>query len=145
MDKKDRKDPKYPWNNPIVPLNLKSLVNSDTMYAKPSDGKRISKNIWINFREIPPKDQFSGCCKHLLKIFQLAPSWTVNYFDEEKRNEFMERYFKGSAIYWAYHIINPQIGVSKSDIWRYCVLYAFGGFYLDDDADMKTPLDQVSL
>jgi mannosyltransferase OCH1-like enzyme len=32
---------------------------------------------------------------------------------------------------------------SKADIWRYAVLYTYGGMYIDDDSDMKTPLDEV--
>ena len=31
------------------------------------------------------------------------------------------------------------------DIWRYAVLYTFGGLYLDDDSDIRTSLDEVRL
>ena len=34
-------------------------------------------------------------------------------------------------------------GAFKADLWRYSVLYAYGGVYLDDDSDIKTPLDEV--
>ena len=34
--------------------------------------------------------------------------------------------------------------VACADMWRYAALYAFGGFYIDDDADFHTPPDQVS-
>ena len=44
---------------------------------------------------------------------------------------------------WAYHAINPAVGAAKADIWRYCVLYVYGGLYLDDDSDIRTPLDEV--
>ena len=41
-------------------------------------------------------------------------------------------------------MINPVMGSVKADIWRYCVLYTFGGLYLDDDSDIAVPLDDVS-
>ena len=26
---------------------------------------------------------------------------------------------------------------------RYCVLYTYGGSYIDDDSDMRTPMDKI--
>ena len=35
------------------------------------------------------------------------------------------------------------MGAAKADIWRYCVLWYYGGAYVDDDSDMKVPLDNM--
>ncbi|RYY75949.1 hypothetical protein EON63_18875 [archaeon] len=42
-----------------------------------------------------------------------------------------------------YDLINPLVGAARADVWRYAVLYTYGGVYLDDDSDMKTPFDDV--
>lgn len=55
----------------------------------------------------------------------------------------MNKTFHGTSILWAYNTINPLVGAARADIWRYCVLYIFGGLYLDDDSDIKTSLDNV--
>ena len=55
----------------------------------------------------------------------------------------MNTTFRDTSILWAYNAINPLVGAARADIWRYCVLYTFGGLYLDDDSDIKVPLDNV--
>lgn len=55
----------------------------------------------------------------------------------------MNSVFAGTSLLWAYHIINQRAGAAKADIWRYAVLWAYGGAYIDDDSDIGTPLDQV--
>ena len=50
----------------------------------------------------------------------------------------------GTSVEWAYRLIRaPPYFASKADLWRYAVLYTFGGMYIDDDSDIKTPLDEV--
>ena len=43
------------------------------------------------------------------------------------------------------NLLNSIAYASKADIWRYCVLYTYGGLYLDDDATLGNYLDDVSL
>ena len=42
-------------------------------------------------------------------------------------------------VYDAYTRIKP--GAFKSDLWRYCVLYVYGGFYIDIDSICLGTLD----
>ena len=52
--------------------------------------------------------------------------------------------FTGTSVQWAYNLVRtPQYFASKADIWRYAVLYTYGGMYLDDDSDIRQPLDEV--
>ena len=32
-------------------------------------------------------------------------------------------------------------GAARADMWRYAVLWVFGGAYVDDDSDIRTPFD----
>ena len=43
----------------------------------------------------------------------------------------------------AYHLISPLLGAAKADIWRYAVLWLYGGVYLDYDSDIKTLFDEL--
>ena len=50
----------------------------------------------------------------------------------------------GTSVEWAYNLIRtPPYFASKADLWRYAVMYTYGGMYLDDDSDIRTPLDEV--
>lgn len=59
------------------------------------------------------------------------------------KDEFMRRIFANTSLLWAYEAINPICGAAKADIWRYAVLYLYGGVYIDDDSDLIAPLNDV--
>ena len=73
-------------------------------------------------------------------------------FDDNDCKEFIKKHFEIN-IYIAYCRIIP--GAFKADLWRYCVLYIYGGVYVDidticyneidlflnDDIEFMTPID----
>lgn len=91
------------------------------------------------------KNRQEALPQHLTALFERNPTWTVNVCDNECKDHFMTTSFANTSLAWAYFAINPLVGAARADIWRYCVLYSFGGLYLDDDSDIGTPLDQVVL
>jgi Glycosyltransferase sugar-binding region containing DXD motif len=122
---------------------LKHLPQSpDLMTPSQVDDKLIPRFIWIAVKnkndELPP---------HLVAFCSRNPSWLVNICDNDCKDHFMgpSGPFAGTSVSWAYFLINPLTGAAKADIWRYSVLYAYGGFYIDDDSDIATDLDKVSL
>lgn len=52
------------------------------------------------------------------------------YFDNNKRIEFIEKYFDKKVLL-AYLSLIP--GAFRADLWRYCVLFIKGGIYVDAD------------
>ena len=66
------------------------------------------------------------------------PDYEYNFYNAEDRQIFMKHYFNGK-VYDAYTRIKP--GAFKSDLWRYCVLYVHGGFYIDIDSICLGTLD----
>ena len=46
---------------------------------------------------------------------------------------------------WAYNAINPKLGAAKADVWRYAVMWCYGGFYMDYDSDFSVLLDDAIL
>ena len=55
----------------------------------------------------------------------------------------METFFANTSILWAFKMANPLIGVSYSDMWRYCALWLFGGVYIDDDSSIGNLFDDI--
>ena len=60
--------------------------------------------------------------------------------DQNDRDEFIKSNFD-TATYNAYTSL--KLGAAKADLWRYCILYKNGGIYLDMDANIVKPLDDL--
>ena len=68
------------------------------------------------------------------RLFDCYQSWDVKgythkFFDDKKADDFMKENF--NDIYEIYH--NLPLPVMKADLWRYCVIYHYGGIYADMD------------
>lgn len=77
------------------------------------------------------------------KIKNAINSWTKHkdfnytFYDDEMCDEFVKQYFDDD-VYKAYN--KCPLAVMKADLWRYCIIYQFGGIYADTDAVcMQTP------
>ena len=57
----------------------------------------------------------------------LNPEYSVLWMDDKDCDNFMRK--MGDKIYNAYDKIKP--GAFKSDLWRACLLYTYGGIYVD--------------
>lgn len=77
-----------------------------------------------NFKEVCI-EMFKNCHQ---KWVDLNPEYSIIWFSNQECDEFMKKYFKG-VINDAYLRLKP--GAYKADLWRLCILYKFGGFYID--------------
>ena len=68
----------------------------------------------------------------------MNPDYTYHLYDKNEREEFLKNNFDKS-IYDAYSKIIP--GAYKADLWRYCILYIYGGVYVDIDSLCMGNLD----
>eukprot|EP01039_Chlorochromonas_danica_P008965 gene8965-9895_t len=100
--------------------------------------KHIPRRLWIAVKHrddpLPP---------HLKELFDRNPGWEVTICDNLCKDSFMTNQFANTSVSAIYHLINPLVGAARADVWRYAVLYTYGGVYLDDDSDIKVPLDDV--
>jgi mannosyltransferase OCH1-like enzyme len=128
------KDEQSPWNLPLFPTNAPGYPNSSY-----ESNKKISKLVWIGYRKTPGINETSA---HVLKMKKKNLDWKFHLWGIEKHH-FMETYFFNTSVLWAFNHVNPAIGVSWSDIWRLCVLWAYGGFYIDDDSYIDTPFNNI--
>jgi len=66
------------------------------------------------------------------------PDYEFYFYDKEDRELFIKNNFP-KKIYDAYCRILP--GAYKADLWRYCILYIYGGVYVDIDSLCLSKLD----
>jgi hypothetical protein len=66
------------------------------------------------------------------------PNYAYFLYDENERKEFIKKYFD-KTIYNVYCRILP--GAFKADLWRYCILYIYGGIFVDIDTICMNSVD----
>lgn len=91
-----------PKYNSIIPLNLFTSWHT----------KNLSPKMYANVRSVR----------------LLNPEFNFYLFDNDDCLSFIKKYFDEDVVY-AYNKLIPQ--AYKSDLWRYCVLYIYGGIYYD--------------
>ena len=99
-----------------------------------------------------PKLLFSTCSKSQTKIGILNtqrslllrnnPDWRYQCFGDEDCKNFMKEAYAGD-VYKAFQKINPHYGAAKADLFRYCLMYKYGGIYLDYKSSARTPLTKL--
>ena len=62
------------------------------------------------------------------KIKRNNPEFTYHLYDDNMCRNFIEQHFEKDVLY-TFDKLKP--GAYKADLWRYCILYKFGGIYMD--------------
>lgn len=70
---------------------------------------------------------------------QICSNCQFIFYDDTDCEELIKNNFH-QEIYNAYMKINPVYGAMKADFFRYCVLYLYGGIYLDIKSKITYPL-----
>ena len=104
----------------------------------PLAGHRVPRIIWVAVGNA--SEELPGT---LLEFFKRNSEWQVNVIGNADKDAFIDSVFANTSVQLAYHLISPLLGAAKADIWRYAVLYLFGGVYIDYDSDIRVPLDKV--
>jgi mannosyltransferase OCH1-like enzyme len=75
------------------------------------------------------------------KLINCIQSWIINtnefnyfFYNNQMCDDFIKNNFD-EKIYQAYSIL--PINVMKADLWRYCIIYYYGGIYADADTICK--------
>jgi mannosyltransferase OCH1-like enzyme len=121
------------WKLPVLPL-----TEPPNHYA--SSDRRIPRHVWISVKSVP-----ETLPHHLesLKKREEASGWKVHIEDNAAQLAFMTLYFSNTSTLWAFQQISPRVGNAASDIWRYSLLYLFGGVYLDDDSYLGSSFEKM--
>lgn len=132
---------KSPWNLPVIPNITKDAAETIANKPDPITHKYIPKHVWIAVRNA--SDERPAHYLGENGFLQRNSDWQVHFMGNLEKDHFMERNFANSSFLWAYNILNPVIGTAKSELWRLAVLYVHGGMYMDDDANIRKPLNDV--
>ena len=102
--------------------------------------RRIPPVIWQTWRNNPDPATPLGRQVRLLKARN--PAHEYHFVDDEAQAAFMRTNFTGE-VSRAYFSIDPENGAARADLWRYCVLYRYGGWYIDLDVGCRAPLQDL--
>jgi len=78
--------------------------------------------------------------KAMQKWSEMNPGYGYYYFDALERRNFIRKNFP-EPVYQAYDKVLP--GAYQADLWRYCVLYHYGGVYADSRTRPLVPLSEL--
>jgi hypothetical protein len=98
----------------------------------------IPKVIWQTY-----KDDYEVLPKYIREHAEswktVNPGYEYNYMSDEQAAQFvLEKYGQ------EYHdiFVSLPVGVMRGDMWRYLVVYEYGGIYADLDTICKKPIDE---
>ena len=103
-------------------------------------------NLIMNLSKIPRNIFQTWETRNIsIELNLLCQTWRENnkkytyfLFDDNERKEFIKKHFD-EKIYKSYCKIIP--GAFKADLWRYCVLYIYGGIFVDLDTICYNSID----
>ena len=108
----------------------------------PSGGgpRAIPRVVWRTWRDAPLGPAATA---NLARFAARNPAYAQRLVNDSAAAAFVRARFPG-RVARAFASIDARFGAARADLWRYCVLYAFGGWYLDVDVDCAPPLDALA-
>lgn len=103
-----------------------------------SSSKFIPHLIWISI-----KNASIPLSKDTRDFLHRNSDWEAHACDVSCQDNFIDRTFAGTSTQWAYNLIHPYNRAARTDLWKYAVLYTFGGLYIDDSVDFSVPLNDI--
>ena len=104
--------------------NITNIINKPFSNTTPKD-REIPLKIFQTWKT---KDLKPGMLDAVNMIKDTNPDFTHYLYDNDDCRAFIEKYFDKDVL-TAFDCLIP--GAYKADLWRYCVLYIYGGIYLD--------------
>ncbi len=120
-----------------MPANVSSRI-SELLPAIPP-GTGIPKTIYQVFYT---KDLAPALQQNIEKIRALNPTWSYELYDDDDMVRIVGELY-GPRVLDYYERINPKYGAARADLFRYLLIYAKGGVYLDIKGSLDKPLDEV--
>jgi mannosyltransferase OCH1-like enzyme len=111
--------------NRLQIIDKSKFYNRPYTFFKPDYTPIIPLDIYQTWytKDLPPK------MRERVEILKSQnPRFRHHLYDDNDCREFIKTHFKPDVL-WAYDSLIP--GAYKADLWRYCVLFIYGGIYLD--------------
>lgn len=89
-----------------------------------------------------PRDSLTpAVLENVAHVRALHPGWDYCFYDDDEVVKVVRSF--GPAVFGAFSRINPKYGAARADLFRYLLMYRFGGVYIDIKASMEQPLDAI--
>lgn len=97
----------------------------------------IPKIIWQTYKD--PFDQLQPYMLDSINTWKnLNPEFEYRYMDDTQAAEFI---LKEYGQEWHDLFISLPVGVMRGDLWRYMIIYKYGGVYTDLDTECWNPIN----
>jgi hypothetical protein len=117
-------------NNRLLDVNnMRNIIQKFTNIIYPN----FNKTIYITYKNIEPLVSIKN------EWLILNPMYNVELYDNLKCKEFLNKYFGKKFVDIFEYILDGPI---KSDFFRCCIIYIFGGVYVDADIKPLIPIDE---
>jgi mannosyltransferase OCH1-like enzyme len=155
----------------FVVWNILNMYKTIDFYEPPKEYEilyniivnKISEPLEINVtqddNESFPKNIFRTWCKSNHKVMcggrkihpdilnitkQTLYDWKEKIYSDKDIDEFLDKEFgKNNRITKAYYLINKKYGAARADLFRYLVIYKYGGLYLDMKSCVRSYLPHI--
>ena len=78
---------------------------------------------------------------------KLNPDWSIKYYNDEDCLNFLLNDFQNDNPHFKQNVIkgyNKLIPKAyKADLWRLCIIYQYGGLYLDFSSELYFPIEKI--
>lgn len=119
-----------------------ALTDIKSFYTTASTTGDCTRSIPRNFFQTYKTSLFDQQHAEWMRLFRVQhPDHNFIFHDDQAMDEFMKTHWGHHPIYPIY--LGAQFGPSKADIWRYCILYTYGGIYLDIDSAILFKLNII--
>lgn len=137
-DEKIETEKIFPWGiieHPKLTI-IPHASKPDQLKFEESD-RKIPKFIFQTMETNLTLKNIKGCID---QIQSLNPEYKYYYYNSYECRTFIQKHFPKEVLE-AYDDLIP--GAYKADLWRYCVLYKYGGFYMDCRMFPYTSFDSI--
>ena len=122
----------------IVSVTINIINNKKENYN--IDKQQIPKNI---FQTIRNKNNINYDIKENIEYLRRTnPTYNYFLYDDNDCIDFIKNNYD-KEILDVYLTINPKYGPAKADLFRYLLMYKYGGIYLDIKSSCDVPFSQI--
>ena len=97
----------------------------------------VPLNIFLTWNT---KDLPNNMKNNIILLHKMNPEFNIYLYDEQDRIDFIKNNYSQDVLD-AYNSLLP--GAFRADIWRYCVIYKYGGVYMDIKYFTSVPLIEL--
>jgi inositol phosphorylceramide mannosyltransferase catalytic subunit len=90
----------------------------------------------------PTRNLPSELAENVRLLQALNPGWEHRLYDDHDIETFVRDVFGDAMLAW-YRKIDCAYGAARADLFRYLIIYRYGGVYLDIKSSITRPLDEI--